>query len=81
MQFLKLLPASASFFDDAAEAPANHHERVSAHAYAIWEQAGRPPGQALENWLRAEREIAVDAAHAESLRSGASGAPPPFADQ
>ena len=77
MKLLERLPASVSFFDTDADAPDDRHERIAEHAYAIWEQAGRPPGQALENWLRAEREIAVDASHARSLRAAASPESPP----
>ena len=29
-------------------------------AYRIWEQMGRPEGQALEHWARAEAEIASE---------------------
>ena len=28
-------------------------------AYLIWEQMGRPEGQALEHWLKAEAELAA----------------------
>ena len=31
---------------------------VAERAYLIWEQMGRPEGQALEHWLRAETELA-----------------------
>lgn len=30
---------------------------VRGRAYAIWEIAGRPDGQAVNHWLRAEKEI------------------------
>jgi len=29
-------------------------------AYRIWEQMGRPEGQELEHWLRAEAELASE---------------------
>ena len=32
-------------------------EEIGARAYEIWEKDGRPPGQELEYWLRAEREL------------------------
>ena len=35
--------------------PANIAER----AYFIWEQTGRSEGNALENWLQAEAELAA----------------------
>jgi len=31
-------------------------------AYLIWEQMGRPEGQALEHWLRAEAELVAEPA-------------------
>jgi len=31
-------------------------------AYLIWEQMGRPEGQALEHWLRAEVELTAEPA-------------------
>ena len=31
-------------------------------AYRIWEQMGRPEGQALEHWLMAEAEVASEPA-------------------
>jgi len=31
-------------------------------AYLIWEQMGRPEGQALEHWLRAEAELSIEPA-------------------
>ena|SRR5262245_10233941 len=30
---------------------------ISERAYAIWEQQGRPDGQALDHWLQAEAEL------------------------
>ena len=32
----------------------HHEEEVRLIAYEIWEQKGRPDGQDLEHWLRAE---------------------------
>jgi hypothetical protein len=32
-------------------------KEIAARAYKIWEKEGRPPGQELEYWLRAEREL------------------------
>jgi hypothetical protein len=31
---------------------------ISERAYAIWEQQGRPEGEALNHWLQAEAELA-----------------------
>jgi len=33
------------------------HDDVSARAFKLWEEGGCQPGQDLENWLRAEREL------------------------
>ena len=33
---------------------------ISNRGYYIWESEGRPDGQALEHWLRAEREILLE---------------------
>ncbi|WP_262692665.1 DUF2934 domain-containing protein [Kordiimonas aestuarii] len=34
------------------------HEQISQRSFMIWEQEGRPIGQDLDHWLRAERELA-----------------------
>jgi len=33
------------------------HYEIAALAYAYWEQRGRPWGSALDDWLRAERDL------------------------
>lgn len=33
------------------------HEEIAALAYTYWETRGRQHGSALEDWLRAEREL------------------------
>ena|SRR5215472_14771596 len=33
---------------------------IAERAYLLWEQAGRPEGQALEHWLRAEAERSAE---------------------
>ena len=33
------------------------HKRIAQRAYALWENAGRPHGRALEHWLQAEAEL------------------------
>lgn len=69
------LPASASPFDPAPDSPRERKARIAEHAYAIWEQSGRTDGHALDDWIRAERELAVESAHVRGLRRGAgSGA-------
>ena len=35
---------------------------IAERAYLIWEQMGRPDGQALEHWLRAETALATESA-------------------
>lgn len=37
---------------------------IAERAYHIWEQLGRPEGQALEHWLLAEAELASSASPA-----------------
>jgi hypothetical protein len=39
----------------APAAPA--HEEIARLAYAYWEAGGRQDGRAVENWLRAERDL------------------------
>lgn len=33
---------------------------IQKRSYMIWEQKGRPNGQALEHWLQAERELSEE---------------------
>lgn len=44
-------------------------------AYLIWEQMGRPEGQALEHWLKAEAELAAAPAVAPSCADRAARMP------
>jgi hypothetical protein len=47
-------------------------QAIAERAYLIWENTGRPDGQALEHWLRAEAELAAEAAAVPKLiRRGA----------
>jgi Protein of unknown function (DUF2934) len=39
-------------------AGADLHERIRQRAYELWEQDGRPEGQAEHYWYRAEAEVA-----------------------
>lgn len=32
-----------------------HYERIAQTAHRLWEEAGKPEGQELDFWLRAER--------------------------
>ena len=33
------------------------HDQIAQRSFMIWEQEGRPHGQALDHWLQAEREL------------------------
>ncbi len=33
------------------------HDQIAQRSFMIWEQEGRPDGQALDHWLQAEREL------------------------
>src|SRR6266540_3234335 len=52
----KLGQESVSRQEDRVSIQESH--TVAERAYLIWEQMGRPEGQALEHWLRAETELA-----------------------
>jgi hypothetical protein len=41
---------------------------IERRAYSIWENEGRPPGRALEHWLRAEREILTESSTLEKVK-------------
>ncbi|HVO17717.1 MAG TPA: DUF2934 domain-containing protein [Anaeromyxobacter sp.] len=41
----------------AARRPEPSYEEISQRARQIWESSGCQPGNDLENWLRAEREL------------------------
>ncbi|HTL67416.1 MAG TPA: DUF2934 domain-containing protein [Lacunisphaera sp.] len=40
-------------------------EEISARAYQIWEQSGRPDGHDTDHWLEAERQLRGDASERE----------------
>jgi hypothetical protein len=52
---------------------------ISARAYALWEEEGRPDGRALAHWLAAEREFRAqmsgEASQPASSRSATKRAP------
>jgi hypothetical protein len=48
------------------------HEEISAHAHDIWEQSGRPDGQADVHWIRAEQELGKERDQAERFAKSAS---------
>ena len=33
------------------------HSQIQVKAYELWEQAGRPEGQADEHWFEAEKQL------------------------
>jgi len=51
---------------------------IEKRAYYIWEGEGRPPGRALDHWIRAETELAVGAKPRPKQRASgeAAGEPP-----
>jgi len=38
---------------------AQAQDRIALRAYALYEQRGRQEGRALEDWVNAEREVAI----------------------
>ncbi len=58
-----------------AKTSLRHKRRIQERAYQIWEEAGRPEGQEVEHWLRAEAEITADEKElSEELKLEAAGA-------
>ena len=43
---------------------ASDHEKTKERAYQLWEQAGRPEGDAERFWYQAERETGTDGGEA-----------------
>ena len=41
----------------SAEGQLDREQAIRERAYAIWEEQGRPEGQHVSHWLRAEAEI------------------------
>jgi hypothetical protein len=41
----------------SSEGQSDREQAIRERAYAIWEEEGRPEGQHLQHWLRAEAEI------------------------
>lgn len=39
------------------------HEEITRRAFQIWQETGRRPGMADENWRAAERELAREREH------------------
>jgi len=39
--------------------PAPSHDDIAARAYQIYQQRGYAPGDPMQDWLQAERELAV----------------------
>jgi Protein of unknown function (DUF2934) len=49
----------------SAEGQFDREQAIRERAYAIWEEEGRPEGQHLNHWFRAEAEIDYAAQHGE----------------
>jgi len=52
------------------------HVEVAKRAHSIWDAAGRPIGQDLAHWLRAEAELAAEAGIPEKPRRATRKATP-----
>ena len=53
----------------SGEGQFDREQAIRERAYAIWEEEGRPGGQHLNHWFRAEAEINSAAEQAEGLTS------------
>lgn len=51
----------------------SEEERVRLIAYRMWEQEGRPQGQALDHWLRAEAVRAEEKEFEDHLAKDVEG--------
>jgi hypothetical protein len=49
----------------------SRHRQITARAFELWDQAGRPTGRDLDFWLAAEREITTQ----RQQQSGETGSP------
>ena len=49
-------------------------QAISARAYALWEEEGRPDGRALAHWLAAEREFGARTSEEGPQPASARGA-------
>lgn len=48
-------------------------EEIAQRAHDIWEQSGRPDGEATEHWLRAERELQEERKQAAQVEKATQG--------
>jgi hypothetical protein len=48
----------------------SREDRIRAKAHELWEEAGRPGGQADEHWLKAARLIDADQHKTKKTKSG-----------
>jgi len=48
---------------EGASKGAQAQDRIAQRAYALYEQRGRQEGQALDDWLNAERQLVGAASH------------------
>ncbi len=59
--------ATASATSQSSTLSTPHPDLIAQRAQALWEQAGRPEGRALEHWLEAERQLQNSARPASAL--------------
>jgi hypothetical protein len=57
-------PAMADIRTRVSPTAAPSHEKIAKLAYSYWEARGRQGGSAVEDWLRAERELRERSARA-----------------
>jgi hypothetical protein len=48
----------------------DREQRIRAKAHALWEEAGRPEGEADEHWLKAARLIDADQHKSKKSKQG-----------
>jgi hypothetical protein len=58
----RVVPKKIGRTEKPIELPDGMWERISQKAYELWEQRGRPEGNALQDWLDAE-EIVMEEIH------------------
>ena len=72
----KVAPTSGeALMDDSTR------EAIERRAYELWQAAGFPEGEALEHWLRAEREFGVPAGSSQPVLDVAADEVPSESDE
>jgi hypothetical protein len=56
---------------------ASNHDAIERRAYEIWEEAGRPEGEAETHWRTAERELEAVARSEPGIPVADASQPPP----